>query len=35
MTRDEMIKQIESALKRAERAIVELRKELKRLRSEG
>nr|DAM34779.1 MAG TPA: coiled-coil domain-containing protein [Caudoviricetes sp.] len=35
MTRDEMIKRIESALRRAERTIVELRKELKKLRGEG
>lgn len=35
MTRDEMIKRVESALRRAEHAIVELRKELKRLRGEG
>lgn len=35
MTRDEMIKRIESALRRAERAIIELRKELKKLRGEG
>ena len=35
MTRDEMIKRVESARRRAARAIVERRKELKRLRSEG
>lgn len=35
MTRDEMIKRVESALRRAEHAIVEPLKELKRLRGEG
>ena len=35
MTRNEMIKRVESALRRAGHAIVELRKELKRLRGEG
>ena len=35
MTRDAMIKQVESALKRAELAIVQLRRELRKLRNEG